>query len=78
MLFCHECFQRKYFTEGMGSLPLEGLCDLVILTEGLHDRGRRVVTLFQLLYTMAFFIQLRNNTGNLSQGSWLAEKCRNI
>jgi hypothetical protein len=35
--------------------------------EGLHDRGRRAVPL--LSYTLAFALQLRKITENLSQGS---------
>jgi hypothetical protein len=36
-------------TEKEGIALVEGLCDLerrIVLTEGLHDRGRRAVSLF--------------------------------
>jgi hypothetical protein len=38
------------------------------LAEGLHDWGMRAVPLFS--YTLAFALQLRKSTENLSQGSW--------
>jgi hypothetical protein len=41
------------------------------LAEGLHDWGMRAVPLFS--YTLAFALQLRKSTENLSQGSRLAE-----
>jgi hypothetical protein len=39
------------------------------LAEGLHDWGMRAVPLFG--YTLAFVLQLRKSTENLSQGSRL-------
>jgi hypothetical protein len=42
----------------------------VILTEFLHDWGRRAVLLF-FNYTMEFALKLRKNTENLIQGSRL-------
>jgi hypothetical protein len=41
----------------------------IILAEGLHDWGMRAVPLFS--YTLAFALQLRKSTENLSQGSRL-------
>jgi hypothetical protein len=41
----------------------------IILAEGLHDWGMRTVPLFS--YTLAFAVQLRKSTENLSQGSRL-------
>jgi hypothetical protein len=40
----------------------------IILAEGLHDWGMRAVPLFS--YTLAFALQLRKSTENLSQGSY--------
>jgi hypothetical protein len=47
----------------------DGLCDLgkITLAEGLHVWGRRAESL--LNYTLAFALQLRKSTQNLSQGS---------
>jgi hypothetical protein len=39
----------------------------IIWAEGLHDWGMQAVPLFS--YTLAFALQLRKSTGNLSQGS---------
>jgi hypothetical protein len=47
----------------------DGLCDLrgeITSAEGLRDWGRRAVPL--LNYTLAFALQLRKSTENLSQG----------
>jgi hypothetical protein len=55
----------------VGIALADGLCDLegggIILAEGLHEWGWRVVPL--LNYTLAFALQLRKSTENLSQGS---------
>jgi hypothetical protein len=56
----------------MGSLWLRAWATLgegIILAEGLHDWGMRAVPLFS--YTLAFSLQLRKSTENLSQGSRL-------
>jgi hypothetical protein len=51
----------------MGSLCLRASATLwgIILAEGLHDWGMRAVPLFS--YTLAFALQLRKSTENLSQ-----------
>jgi hypothetical protein len=54
----------------MGSIWLRAWATLgggIILAEGLHDWGMRAVPL--LSYTLAFSLQLRKSTQNLSQGS---------
>jgi hypothetical protein len=50
----------------------EGFCDLggIILAEGLYDWGRWAVPPF-FNYTLAFALQLRKSTENLSQGNRL-------
>jgi hypothetical protein len=54
----------------VGIALADGLCDLggeITLAEGLHDWGRRAVSL--LNYTLEFALQLRKSTEKLSQGS---------
>jgi hypothetical protein len=54
----------------IGIALADGLCDLggeITSAECLHDWGRRAVPLFD--YTLAFALQLRKSTENLSQGS---------
>jgi hypothetical protein len=55
--------------EGLGSLWLMAPATWVenILSEGLHERGRQAKPL--LNYALAFVLQLRKSTENLSQGS---------
>jgi hypothetical protein len=60
------------WTQRDGVALAEGLSDFgegIILAEGLHDWGMRAVPLFS--YTLAFALQLRKSTENLSQGSRL-------
>jgi hypothetical protein len=53
----------------VGMALADALCDLRTnaLTEGLHDLGRRALSL--LNYTIALVLQLRKNTENFSQVS---------
>jgi hypothetical protein len=44
----------------------------ISLAEDLHDWGRRAVPVLD--YTLAFSLQLRKNTGNLTQGSRVAKR----
>jgi hypothetical protein len=48
-------------------LMASATCGEITSAEGLHDWGRRAVTL--LNYTLAFALKLRKSTENLSQGS---------
>jgi hypothetical protein len=53
----------------VGIALADGLCELgggITLAEGLRDWGWRAVSL--LNYTLAFALQLRKSTENLSQG----------
>jgi hypothetical protein len=56
------------WTQRDGIALTEGLSDFggggIILAEGLHDWGMRAVPLFS--YTLAFALQLRKSTENLS------------
>jgi hypothetical protein len=61
------------WTQREGIALAEGLSDFggggIILAVGLHDWGKRAVSLF--CYILAFALQLRESTENFSQGSRL-------
>jgi hypothetical protein len=57
--------------EVLGSLLLMASGGEIILAESRHDLGRRAVSL--LNYILAFALQLRKSTENLSQGSRCAD-----
>jgi hypothetical protein len=62
----------RSWTQRDGIALAEGLSDfggVIILAEGHNDCGMRAVPLFS--YTLAFALQLRKITENLSQGSRL-------
>jgi hypothetical protein len=60
------------WTQRDGIALAEGLSDFggggIISAEGFHDWGMRAVPLFS--YTLAFALQLRNSTENLSQAAF--------